>query len=229
MPFDEELRLGEDVDFVWCLHDLGLHVRYQPRARVAHTPRLAWREGSRRRHEYGTSAAALARRHPGRVAPVRPAAWNLLTLMCLAKGRPKAAAASALLTTALLRRRLTDTPGATELSASIVAQGLAGDAMALGLALRREWWPLGLLCLGTAHRSRVARAATAAMLAPVVAEWATRAPGLDLVRWTALRHLDELAYGTGVTASAWRHRSLAPLLPDVRWPFVGRSGARRHG
>ncbi|GHB60048.1 putative glycosyltransferase [Streptomyces umbrinus] len=229
VTFDEDLRLGEDVDFAWRLHDRGLHVRYQPRARVAHTPRLAWRDAARRRHEYGTSAAALAERHPGRLAPARPSAWNLLALACVALGRPRSAAASALVATGLLRRRLAGTPGATALSASVVAQGLVADAATLGLALRREWWPLGLLCAGAAPRSRVARAGTVAMLAPVVAEWAVRGPALDLVRWTALRCIDDLAYGTGVTASALRHRSLAPLLPDVRLPFLRlrRSAVRR--
>ncbi|KUN80788.1 mycofactocin biosynthesis glycosyltransferase MftF [Streptomyces griseoruber] len=225
--FDEELRLGEDVDLVWRLHDRGRHVRYEPRARVAHTPRLGPWEWARRRHEYGTSAAALAERHPGRLAPARPSAWNLLTLACVVGGRPRAAAASALLTAGLLRRRLSGTPAATGLSASVVAQGLIADTAALGLALRREWWPLGLLCLARAPRDRTARAATAAMLAPVVAEWVTHGHGLDLPRWTALRCLDDLCYGTGVTASAWRHRSPAPLLPKVSLPFLRGDGRRR--
>ncbi|MEH0574121.1 MULTISPECIES: mycofactocin biosynthesis glycosyltransferase MftF [Streptomyces] len=227
VAFDEDLRLGEDVDLVWRLHDRGLHVRYQPRARVAHTPRLGVRDWALRRHEYGTSAASLADRHPGRLAPARPSAWNLLTLACAARGRPRPAVASALLTTALLRRRLSGTPGATGLSVSVVAQGLVADTAALGLALRREWWPLGMLCLGMAPCGRTARVASAAMLAPLVAEWATRGPALDLVRWTALRCLDDLAYGTGVTASAWHHRSLAPLLPDVRLPFLRGGEPRR--
>ncbi|MFF0224129.1 mycofactocin biosynthesis glycosyltransferase MftF [Streptomyces sp. NPDC004629] len=227
VAFDEGLRLGEDVDLVWRLHDRGLHVRYQPRARVAHTPRLGPRDWARRRHEYGTSAAALADRHPGRLAPARPSAWNLLALACAARGHPRSAAVSTLLAMALLRHRLKGMPGATGLSASVVAQGLVADTVALGLALRREWWPLGLLCLGAARRSGAARVASAAMLAPLVAEWVIRGPALDLGRWTALRCLDDLAYGTGVTASAWHHRSLAPLLPKVRLPFPHRPAARR--
>ncbi|MGW1787003.1 mycofactocin biosynthesis glycosyltransferase MftF [Streptomyces sp. NPDC002143] len=227
VAFDEGLRLGEDVDFVWRLHDHGLQVRYQPQARVAHTPRLGLRDWVRRRHEYGTSAAELAERHPGRLAPARPSGLNLLCLACLALGHPRTAATSALVASALLRRRLSGTPGATGLSASVVAQGLVADAATLGLALRREWWSLGLVCLGASMSSKVARAAATAMLAPIVAEWAVRGPALDLVRWTALRCLDDLAYGTGVTASAWRHRSLAPLLPHVRLPFLRRGSARR--
>ncbi|MFB9837520.1 mycofactocin biosynthesis glycosyltransferase MftF, partial [Actinoallomurus acaciae] len=91
LVFDEEMRLGEDVDFVWRLADRGWHVRYQPEARVAHTPRLAAPAWARRRHEYGTSAAALAERHPGRLAPAHPSAWNLATLALLTYGHPRAA------------------------------------------------------------------------------------------------------------------------------------------
>src|SRR5690606_27101275 len=103
--FDEDLRLGEDVDFVWRLNDLGWHVRYEPAARVAHTGRLRPAGWARRRHEYGTSAADLARRHPGRLAPARPSAWNLAALGLLARGRPGAAAACAAMSAALLARR----------------------------------------------------------------------------------------------------------------------------
>ncbi|WP_106400110.1 mycofactocin biosynthesis glycosyltransferase MftF [Actinocorallia populi] len=223
LPFDEGMRLGEDVDFVWRLADRGLNVRYQPEARVAHTPRLALLAWARRRHEYGTSAAALAERHPGRLAPAHLSGWNLLTLGCLALGRPLPAAASAALTAVLLDRSLAGMPGSRTLSASVVGKGVVADAAALGHALRREWWPLGLVCLAAGGRSRLARGAAAAMLAPVALEWCRR-PALDPVRYTALRLAEDVAYGSGVAASALRHRSLRPLLPSVRLPRPGRRG-----
>ncbi|MGW3570902.1 hypothetical protein ACWDSL_44715 [Streptomyces sp. NPDC000941] len=61
VAFDGDLRLGEDVDFVWRLHDRGLLVRYQPRARVAHTPRRA----------AGTNTAHPPPRRPAAI----PAGW----------------------------------------------------------------------------------------------------------------------------------------------------------
>jgi mycofactocin system glycosyltransferase len=65
--FDASLRYGEDVDLVWRLHDRGWRVRYDPRVVVAHgSPGGAL---SGRRYRYGTSAAPLSRRHPGRLAP----------------------------------------------------------------------------------------------------------------------------------------------------------------
>lgn len=226
-PFDEDMRLGEDVDLVWRLHDRGLHVRYQPQVRVVHTPRLDWPDWFRRRHEYGTSAAVLAERHPGRLAPARTSVWNLAVLSGIALGRPGPAAAGAVAAVALLRRTLSGTPGATGLAATVVAKGVAADAVGLGHALRREWWPLGLACLAASGRSRVARAGAAAMLAPLAVEWLARRPRLDPIRWTVLRLADDLAYGTGVTASAVRRRTLAPLLPEVRLPLPRRR--RAHG
>lgn len=224
--FDERLRLGEDVDFVWRLADLGWHVRYQPQVRVAHTPRLRPSAWARRRHEYGTSAAALAQRHPGRLVPARPSAWNLAVLACLAAGHPVPAAACAAAATALLARRLGGLPGRWGLSAAIVGKGVLADAAALGHALRREWWPLGLACLAAGGRRRTARAAAAAMLAPIALEWVTGRPAVDPLRYAVLRLAEDVAYGSGVTASALRHRSWEPLLPRPRLPRLAQRPAR---
>ncbi|MWA03779.1 mycofactocin system glycosyltransferase [Actinomadura sp. LD22] len=226
-PFDEDLRLGEDVDLVWRLGDRKWNVRYEPAARVAHTPRLhpvAW---AKRRHEYGTSAADLARRHPGRLAPARPSAWNLAVLALLARGRPGMAAGVAAVAAALLARRLSRLPADWSLAAAIVGKGTAADAAAIGHALRREWWPLGLVALAASPHSRLARAAAAAMLAPIALEWLRQRPPIDPVRYTALRLAEDVAYGSGVTAASARARSAAPLLPDVRFPeSVSSAGAR---
>ncbi len=81
--FDEALRYGEDVDLVWRLHDAGWRVRYDPRVVVAH-PAV----GLRRRFAYGTSAAPLAARHPGRLAPLVLRPWPALAVALLLARRP---------------------------------------------------------------------------------------------------------------------------------------------
>jgi mycofactocin glycosyltransferase len=225
LRFDEDLRLGEDVDFVWRLTDHGWHVRYQPEAWAAHTPRLTPRAWAWRRHEYGTSASALAARHPGRLAPASLSGWNLASLACLALGRPLPAVTCTAITSALLARGLTGTPDRWTLSATIVGQGVIANATALGHALRREWWPVGLACLVASRRNHFARAAAITMLAPVALEWFTGPHTIDPLRYTTLRFLDDLAYGTGVTASAYRHRSLTPLLPKIGFAIQRRSRA----
>ncbi|WP_285696483.1 mycofactocin biosynthesis glycosyltransferase MftF [Actinomadura sp. NBRC 104412] len=216
--FDEALRLGEDVDFVWRLGDLGWNVRYEPAVQVAHTPRLRPVEWARRRHEYGTSAADLALRHPGRLAPARPSAWNLAVLGLLARGNFGSAAVCQGVASALLARRLSSLPTGWSLAAAVVAKGVVADGAAIGHALRREWWPLGLLAMGACGRSRLARGAVLAMLAPIALEWVRERPDVDPVRYTLLRLAEDAAYGSGVTAAAARARTAAPLRPEVRLP-----------
>jgi hypothetical protein len=64
--FDETLRYGEDVDLVWRMQAQGHRVVYEPDVLVAH----AARHTLRRRFRYGTSAAPLKARHPGRMRHV---------------------------------------------------------------------------------------------------------------------------------------------------------------
>ena len=64
--FDPTLRFGEDVDFVWRLDEAGWRCRYEPASTVWHEPRRSWRERLRQHAGYGSSAAPLALRHPGR-------------------------------------------------------------------------------------------------------------------------------------------------------------------
>ncbi|MBE2314449.1 glycosyltransferase [Solirubrobacter sp. CPCC 204708] len=64
--FDEGLRYGEDVDLVWRLLDAGHRVVYDPSVVVLHHESHVMR----RRFAYGTSAAPLAARHPGRLRHV---------------------------------------------------------------------------------------------------------------------------------------------------------------
>ena len=68
--FDEALRYGEDVDFVWRLVEAGWHVRYDPAVVVHHAEPTTWPALLSRRYHYGTSAGPLARRHPGSLVPL---------------------------------------------------------------------------------------------------------------------------------------------------------------
>jgi mycofactocin system glycosyltransferase len=237
--FEPALRLGEDVDLVWRLAAAGWHVRYEPSVTVLHDARLRFGAWARRRYEYGTSAADLDRRHPGRLAPARPSAWNLAALALLAAGRPLGAAAVSGAAAAALGRRLgtvSDDAGhaamwgsvggksalsGSALAAVVVGKGVVADAAALGHALRREWWPLGWAALALAPRSRgarPARAAALAMLAPVALEWVRERPDVDPARYVLLRLTEDAAYGSGVIASAVRGRRPGALLPVVRGP-----------
>jgi mycofactocin system glycosyltransferase len=61
--FREGMRLGEDVDFCWRIRSLGHALLYAPAGRIAHKHRNQLGKMLRRRHEYGTSEAALYRQH----------------------------------------------------------------------------------------------------------------------------------------------------------------------
>jgi mycofactocin glycosyltransferase len=218
--FDESLRLGEDVDLVWRLTNAGWHVRFDPSVNVTHVARTEPVEWITRRFQYGTSAADLAMRHPGRLAPVRVSGWNVAALAFLVAGRPRTAIVIAASASALLLRRLALPPSDALLAPVTVATGVVADAAAAGHALRREWWPIGALCLLLAVRSRAARAGAVAMLAPVAWEYALHRPRVDPARYAVLRLIEDAAYGSGVIASAIWRRTLAPLKPQVRLPFV---------
>jgi mycofactocin system glycosyltransferase len=57
------MHVGEDVDFCWRMRRLGYTLLYVPAGRIAHKHRNKLDKMLRRRHEYGTSEAALYRQH----------------------------------------------------------------------------------------------------------------------------------------------------------------------
>jgi mycofactocin system glycosyltransferase len=61
--FDEQRRVGEDVDLCWRLRSLGYGLVYAPFGRVAHKHRNRLGRMLKRRAEYGTSEAGLYRAH----------------------------------------------------------------------------------------------------------------------------------------------------------------------
>jgi mycofactocin system glycosyltransferase len=200
--FDEALRVGEDVDLVWRLVAGGHRVRYEPAATVLHEPRRGLAAWARQRFDYGTSAAPLARRHPGALAPVAVSGWSLAAWALLAAKRPVTGLAVAGATTALLARKLhaLEHPGREAMRLGLVGHLSAGRALAQ--AVTRAWLPLAGVA---ALRSPTARRALAASV---------------VVRGRPpLRLLDDAAYGAGVWTGCWRERTLAPLRPALgSWP-----------
>lgn len=218
--FDEDLRVGEDVDLVWRLTESGWHVHYDPEVVVRHEIRTDPRQWLTRKFAYGTSAPDLDARHPGNLAPARLSAWNVAVLLLLARGKPVAAASVATAASIALRVTIRSLPRAGLLAGRVVGQGLWADSVSIGLLLRREWWPVGVVALVLTPKSRLARLAAATMLIPVWSEWLVRERHLDPIRYTALRLADDASYGTGVILSSLRARTFGPLLPEVQFPMV---------
>jgi len=224
VPFDADLRLGEDVDLVWRLADSGAQVRYEPSVTVVHEPQGSWRVWALRRFQYGTSSAMLEKRHPGRLSPLRPSVWNACALGLLTVGHPVAATGVAGVAAGLLARRLARADISRDVAVRVVGAGVLADGVAVGHALRREYWPLGIAALLMAPRSRGARLAAGIMLAPIVAEWLRERPDLDPLRYLGIRLVADAAYGSGVMAGCVQGRTVAPLLP--RWRHTGRGAVR---
>ena len=197
--FDETLRFGEDVDLVWRLDRAGWGCRYEPSVEVGHEPRPDLAGWVRQRIGYGSSAAPLARRHPGALAPLRMSGWSLAAWILAAIGRPVTGGILAAGTAAALVPKLADLP--PQAAFGLAARGHVRAGGQIATAVRRCWWPvLGIAAL----RSRTARRVLA------MSALASRSP------W---RLADDVAYSLGVWTGVIRERTPAPLIPEiVSWP-----------
>jgi mycofactocin glycosyltransferase len=198
--FDPTLRFGEDVDFVWRLDEAGWRCRYEPAVTVWHEPRRSISARLRQHASYGTSAAPLALRHPHALAPWRANGWTALVWAAGLTGRVGAAGTTAVGSALALQRKLPDVPRDASFRLAMRGHLLAGAQVAT--AVRRAWWPI--VAVGALVSRRLRWIAAASLLLDV------RAAPTDL------------AYGWGVWTGMWRHRTWAPIVPQLSaWP--GRS------
>ena len=214
--FDESLRIGEDVDFVWRLVRAGWAVRYRPTARVTHPYRPRARSWLAQRVAYGASAAALAQRHPGQMRHVVLSRGTIAAWGAALAGQPLAALAIGGAGTALLARRLAPVPGDRRRPLALAAAGQLRAGRQLLDAGWRAYPPLVVAV--AASRPRTRRPLALGLTASVAVDYAVRRPALDPVRFGALRIADDLAYATGVWLGCARHRTLGPLLPQIVKP-----------
>jgi len=213
--FDESLRYGEDVDLVWRLAAAGGSIRYDPSLQARHAEPQSWSAWLRRRFTYGTSAAALTRRHADCAAPLVMAPAPALSVLATLCGSPGVGAAIAGVTAWRLRTRLREAavPAADATAGALVAplQAALGAARWAG----QLWWPAVALA-AVSRRGR--RAGLCVLVAPPLVEWVRRRPPLDPIRWTAAVWADDVAYGLGVWKGCAQERTLRPLLPRIARP-----------
>lgn len=205
--FDTRLRVGEDVDAVWRLVESGHRCRYEPSAVVEHTPRPTWASWLAQRVAYGSSAAPLARRHRGALAPVRTTGWSIAVWLLVSGRRPLAALGLASYTGVALGRMVPGIGGSE--AARLVALGHLHAGRLLAMAVRRVWWPF---IIGGAVRSRWCRR----VLACSVLATAVDRRRVDRI---VIGLVDDVAYGVGVWRGVIRWREPGPLLPAITsWP-----------
>lgn len=213
--FDAALRYGEDVDLVWRLVAAGWSVRYEPNVSATHPPRASWRSLWRQRSTYGSAAAALDRRHPGAVAPVRLNAWSLITWLLLAgRGRLRLLGlAVGGASTAALARRLDGVVSDPKTTAiRLGGRGTLLSGRWLGQATARAWLPMAV---GLALLTRRPGPLAAALVAPSIVEWFEDRPDIDPIRWTGLRVAEDAAYCHGVWSGMVAERSLRAIRPEL--------------
>lgn len=205
---------GEDVDLVWRLHKAGWRMRYDPTVQVEHLEPETWKALLHRRFRYGTSAAPLAQRHPGKVPPLVLFPWPTATVAAALTRHPLLAAvtytASVLNTLRAVHKHNQPNPGAARVMADATYQtwkgiGRYGTQYALPL--------LALVALKRDHRAAVATL----ILGPALIEWTRNRRKLDPVRFVLARLADDVAYGAGVWTGSITHRTKDVLLPQIRW------------
>jgi hypothetical protein len=224
--FDPALRWGEDVDLVWRLHESGWRIRYDPSVEVGHSEPSTWPALLARRFHYGTSAGALAQRHPAAMAPLILYPGPTVAVAGVLARRPDvvvagyaAAVATAARTTRSaglpdpgVRRAMLSATWLTGLGIGRYATQFASPAVAAALAMPGR--PTGA---NSARRRRGRRLALAALvLGPALTTWAGASADLDPVRFTAGQLADDVAYGAGVWVGCIRNRTLTPLRPVLR-------------
>jgi mycofactocin glycosyltransferase len=222
--FDETLSSGEDVDLCWRFIEAGARLRYEPVALVAHEHRTDLREWFMRKAFYGSSAAPLSVRHPGKTAPLVISGWTLLVWILLSMGSGIGYFAStivALITGRRIANSLRTVDTEPKEVAAVAAQGLWAAALQLASAICRHYWPIALIAAVLCRRCR--QVVLVAAVVDGVVDWASRDRNADdeaqrvgLITYLLLKRLDDIAYGLGLWSGVVRERHLGALKPQIR-------------
>lgn len=209
--FDERLQVGEDVDLVWRFGERGA-VRYDPAVVVRHAPRARLGIALRRRYDYGTSAAPLDRRHPGRLRHLRLSRFLALP-WAAALLHPAAGVAAAAGLIALAPRRLPLLPAAE--ARRVAVRGLHVSSGAVGRYAVRPGFPLtAAALLLSPHVRRVAPLLVTAYVAGSL-DRLRAGPARDLPVRAVLHVIEDLVYSAGVWRGAVAERRWRVLLPGL--------------
>jgi mycofactocin system glycosyltransferase len=214
--FASNLRTGEDVDFVWRLHDRGWLIRYEADLEVHHPSRDTFAAWWRQRQSYGASAAALAERHPDRLAPLRADVLTASVWFAALIGRWSLI--GPLLTFAIrgmtqqLPASLADRDDAAR---QIVLSGVGHAGRPLSRSLVRSFLPV--LVVGLVPRRTRRLSATLLVVGTLARLW-----GQSVTPATVgLSLADDAAYSVGLFDGAFRHKQFGVLVPRLSWRTAG--------
>lgn len=215
--FDESLRFGEDVDFVWRLCTAGEVCRYEPAAVVEHEPRDTIVAALRQRVSYGSAAAPLDARHPGGAVPLRLNRWTAAAWSLVLAGHVVVGAAVAGISTSLLAKKIGGDRTAFRIAARLAGRGNLFAGRLVASAMWRTWWPFTFAVAVMSRRAR--RVAAFALIVPNLWRWWERRRAgdtdLDPVTFVVARAADDVAYGTGVWKGVITTRNTRALRPRI--------------
>jgi len=224
--FDPEMRLGEDVDFIWRVHASGTRVQYQPAGQIIHYHRERLWTLLCRRADYASSEADLQQRHPlgWRTMPIP--AVNIMLLMALAFSFVSAIAATTFCLLGLSRitfETLKKQRGLKQLGVNLPRYQVAAAVLRGHIAAfyhlsanTTRYYGVPLLVLSWYLPQLLPIVALLLLVAPV-SDHRRLQPQLALPAYTALYWLEMAAYQFGVWRGCWQQRTLRPLLPRLQW------------
>ena len=215
--FDEDLRIGEDLDLIWRLCASGWIVRHDPTTVVEHESITHFPAWIRRRYEYGTFAGPIETRHPGKLI-VTFKWWSLAMVTLAVTGHPVLALTVGVSQAANRWWSIRTVPDAVAIAATITAQEIVQEWQDISWNLRSTLWPVGAVILLSSPVSPAARRASVIILAPLVTDLLKHRPRSSALGHSLLDALEQAAVGTGVAVSLARSRRLGALLPRVRMP-----------
>jgi mycofactocin system glycosyltransferase len=214
--FDETMRVGEDVDLVWRLHDHGWLIRYVPSVIVQHRARSTVREWWKQRVGYGASSGELARRHGKRMAPLRADSWTLFAWGTVLAGKPAIGGRVARVAHERLRARFSDTTDESQVvAAELVGRGMVGAGGPLARALVRNF---GVVVLASALHPKLRRRALSLFVIGTAWRWRTKRVHVADIPFAVA---DDLAYGLGTIKGAWEAKTVGALWPHVTKSTLG--------
>ena len=222
-PFDQQMRVGEDVDFIWRLHNAGWRIRYVPDVQVAHQEPRTWSALMRRRFYYGTSAAPLAQRHPEAMTPLALHPWPTLAVGAMLMRRPVLAVAAFTASVLSMRRTLDREKIPPKGVLPAMATATHQTWLGIGRYTTQFGAPLLIAALlkpgGRNQRRRWGRrfALASLMFGPPATTWHQRRPNLGAARFILGQIADDVSYGTGVWTGAIKARTTLPLRPRIVW------------
>lgn len=210
--FDEGIRWGEDVEFVWRSVAAGALCLYDPSVTCTHEPRRGIRAVIAQRFAYGRSAAVIDSRIPWSVAPVRANLFLVAPLVLILARQTLWAGTALLVALAWTDFALRGMGLASRRRLDVARLSISSASGSLARAVCREWWPL-FAAIG-AFVPIVAFVLLLPLSALLLIDTARSRPA-NQAMFILLRLLDWGAYGLGVWAGAMQQRSVRCLLPRL--------------